>query len=49
MSAIEHEIASQPDLWPRARALAVEVADALPAKGQRTRVIGCGTSRYMAP
>ncbi|MFI5050789.1 MAG: SIS domain-containing protein, partial [Gaiellales bacterium] len=48
MSAIEHEIASQPDLWPRARALATEVADALPAKGQRTLVIGCGTSLYMA-
>jgi fructoselysine-6-P-deglycase FrlB-like protein len=48
MSAIDHEIASQPDLWPRARALAAEVADVLPAKGERALVIGCGTSLYMA-
>jgi fructoselysine-6-P-deglycase FrlB-like protein len=48
MSAIDHEIASQPDLWPRARALAADVADVLPAKGERALVIGCGTSLYMA-
>jgi CRISPR-associated protein Cas5a/b/c len=42
------EIASQPDLWPRAAQLASEAADLLPASGARTCVIGCGTSLFIA-
>jgi len=42
------EIASQPDLWPRAAQLAVEAADVLPARGARTCVVGCGTSLFIA-
>ena len=42
------EIASQPDLWPRAAQLATEAADVLPAHGARTCVIGCGTSLFIA-
>ena len=48
MSAIEHEIASQPSAWRRAAALAADHADALPRAGARLAVIGCGTSLYMA-
>jgi glutamine---fructose-6-phosphate transaminase (isomerizing) len=39
------EIASQPDLWERARDAA---KDGLPAKGERVLVLGCGTSYYVA-
>jgi fructoselysine-6-P-deglycase FrlB-like protein len=42
------EIASQPDLWPRAAQLANEAADLLPASGARTCVVGCGTSLFIA-
>src|ERR671923_761528 len=42
------EIASQPELWPRAAELAVEAADVLPARGARTCVVGCGTSLFIA-
>jgi fructoselysine-6-P-deglycase FrlB-like protein len=42
------EIASQPDLWPRAAQVATEAADLLPAGGARTCVIGCGTSLFIA-
>src|SRR3954466_10412679 len=42
------EIASQPELWPRAAQLATDAADVLPAHGARTCVVGCGTSLYMA-
>src|SRR5579875_2222538 len=48
MSAVETEIASQPELWARAAALASEVADQLPEPGARLAVIGCGTSLFMA-
>jgi CRISPR-associated protein Cas5a/b/c len=48
MSAIEHEIASQPDVWRRAADLAPRVAEQLPPAGARLAVIGCGTSLYMA-
>ncbi len=48
MSAVEIEIASQPELWARAAALAPEVADQLPEPGVRLAVIGCGTSLFMA-
>ena len=44
------EIASQPDCWRRAVALATspEVVAALPAPGERVAVVGCGTSLFMA-
>jgi fructoselysine-6-P-deglycase FrlB-like protein len=42
------EIASQPDLWPRAAELAAQTADVLPAPGTRTCVVGCGTSLFIA-
>src|SRR3954468_13372121 len=42
------EIASQPELWPRAAHLAAEVADVLPARGARACVVGCGTSLFIA-
>src|SRR5438046_2867400 len=46
MSAIEHEIASQPDTWRRAAELAGSAP--LPPHGQRLMVIGCGTSYHIA-
>ena len=48
MSETAHEVASQPDMWRRAASLAPEVADALPASGERVAVVGCGTSLYIA-
>jgi fructoselysine-6-P-deglycase FrlB-like protein len=48
MSAIEHEIASQPTVWAEAAATAVSQEASLPEHGSRLLVIGCGTSLYMA-
>jgi D-arabinose 5-phosphate isomerase GutQ len=48
MSAIEHEIASQPAVWRRAADLAPSLTSQLPPAGARLAVIGCGTSLYMA-
>ena len=48
VSAIEHEIASQPAAWRRAASLAPSLASQLPPTGARLAVIGCGTSLYMA-
>jgi fructoselysine-6-P-deglycase FrlB-like protein len=48
MSHVEEEIASQPGCWRRAIGLAAEVDHLLPASGQRTAVIGCGTSWFVA-
>lgn len=48
MSITAEEIASQPDAWAAAARLAGARADALPAPGARTCVIGCGTSLYVA-
>src|ERR1051326_3005223 len=50
---VEAEIASQPDTWRRAAALAVDsaagsVAGVLPRRGGRVAVVGCGTPLYMA-
>jgi fructoselysine-6-P-deglycase FrlB-like protein len=46
---VDAEIASQPDTWRRAAALATgPTAEALPSKGERVAVVGCGTSLYMA-
>ncbi|MFF9194048.1 SIS domain-containing protein [Streptomyces sp. NPDC014779] len=45
---VENEIASQPDCWRRAAALAAERADLLPRTGERIAVVGCGTSYFIA-
>ncbi len=42
----EAEIASQPDCWRRA--ISEVSADALPRRGERVAVIGCGTSWFIA-
>jgi CRISPR-associated protein Cas5a/b/c len=44
----EREAASQPACWRRAAQLAVDVAESLPARGERVAVAGCGTSWFMA-
>ena len=46
MSAIEHEIATQPAVWRQAADMAT--ADRLPPPGARVAVLGCGTSLYVA-
>jgi fructoselysine-6-P-deglycase FrlB-like protein len=48
MAYVDTEIASQPDCWRRAAALAVASAAALPKTGERVAVIGCGTSWFIA-
>jgi len=48
MSALEHEIASQPQMWRMAAAMAAEARDVLPSAGTRIAVVGCGTSWFMA-
>ncbi|HET6712566.1 MAG TPA: SIS domain-containing protein [Actinomycetota bacterium] len=48
MSDTAQEVASQPDRWRRAVALAAGVAPVLPALGERVAVVGCGTSLYAA-
>ena len=45
---VDAEIASQPEVWRQAGALAREVADSLPAPGERVAVVGCGTSWFIA-
>ncbi|MEU6408777.1 sugar isomerase [Microbispora sp. NPDC046933] len=46
MSHTETEIASQPACWSRAAGLSS--SGALPAKGERVAVVGCGTSWFVA-
>jgi len=46
MSATVHELTSQPTLWRHAAGL--ESDPALPARGLRLAVVGCGTSLYIA-
>ncbi|GAA3004580.1 SIS domain-containing protein [Streptomyces fulvorobeus] len=48
MSFAASETASQPACWRRAAELAGDLADELPASGERIAVVGCGTSFYMA-
>jgi fructoselysine-6-P-deglycase FrlB-like protein len=48
MSETEREIASQPASWRRAAAMAAGVGAALPARGERVAVVGCGTSWFIA-
>ncbi|HEX3779391.1 MAG TPA: sugar isomerase [Pseudonocardiaceae bacterium] len=47
MTHTEQEIASQPDCWRTARALAPAVAELLPRPGERVAVTGCGTSWFI--
>lgn len=48
MPYVDAEIASQPECWTRAIERAAGSADALPARGERVAVLGCGTSWFMA-
>ncbi len=48
VTAIEHEIQTQPDAWRQAAAHARHAAAALPARGERVAIIGCGTSLFVA-
>jgi fructoselysine-6-P-deglycase FrlB-like protein len=50
MSFVTTEIASQPDTWMRAAAMATDasVRAALPADGERVAIVGCGTSYNVA-
>jgi fructoselysine-6-P-deglycase FrlB-like protein len=45
---VEDEIASQPQTWSEAAALATSVSDSLPASGERVAFVGCGTSWFVA-
>ena len=48
MNATSREIASQPAVWAQGIALAAEARAALAAPGERTLILGCGTSWFMA-
>jgi fructoselysine-6-P-deglycase FrlB-like protein len=48
MTHVEDELTSQPECWERAEAEAVRHSGALPARGERVAIIGCGTSYFMA-
>jgi fructoselysine-6-P-deglycase FrlB-like protein len=50
MSFATTEIASQPEMWTRAAAMATDasVQAALPADGERVAIVGCGTSYNVA-
>ena len=47
MAHADDEIASQPECWWRAAELAKHVELALPHRGQRIAVVGCGTSWFV--
>ncbi|MGH3243778.1 MAG: SIS domain-containing protein [Spirillospora sp.] len=47
-SRVSVEIAAQPECWRRGAGLAADVGGALPGRGERVAVVGCGTSLYMA-
>jgi fructoselysine-6-P-deglycase FrlB-like protein len=46
-SFVEAEIATQPACWRQAAALATRVSAALPARGARVAILGCGTSLFI--
>jgi fructoselysine-6-P-deglycase FrlB-like protein len=48
MSVTEQEIFSQPQIWRKALEVLPEVAERLPAAGERVAVVGCGTSYFIA-
>lgn len=45
---VQAELADQPACWSRAAGLAGGLSAELPARGERTAVVGCGTSLFMA-
>ena len=45
---VDDEIASQPECWRQAAALAPTVLHQLPAPGERVAFVGCGTSWFVA-
>ena len=47
-SHLQREVAGQPDDWAGVVARRQDVAPALPPRGARLAVVGCGTSYYMA-
>lgn len=47
-SHVEHELASQPDCWQEVLGSVERFTPALPARGERVAVVGCGTSLYVA-
>ncbi|MFG3040699.1 SIS domain-containing protein [Streptomyces sp. NPDC048330] len=47
-SCTSAEIASQPDTWSRAAGSVASHTGALPRRGERVAVVGCGTSWFMA-
>jgi fructoselysine-6-P-deglycase FrlB-like protein len=47
-SHLSAEIATQPEDWARVAGRIGEFADALPRRGERVAVVGCGTSLYMS-
>ncbi|BCJ66052.1 SIS domain-containing protein [Polymorphospora rubra] len=48
MAYVDTEIASQPDCWRQAAEVAATSTAALPRRGERVAVVGCGTSWFMA-
>ncbi|GAB3156823.1 SIS domain-containing protein [Micromonospora sonneratiae] len=48
MAYVDTEIASQPDCWRKAASLSAERTGALPERGERVAVVGCGTSWFIA-
>ncbi|UUU43512.1 SIS domain-containing protein [Streptomyces sp. NBC_00162] len=48
MSHVAHELGTQPECWERAAELAPARRAVLPQPGERTAIVGCGTSYYMA-
>ncbi|MCX5379929.1 SIS domain-containing protein [Streptomyces sp. NBC_00091] len=48
MSHVAHELGTQPECWERAAELAPAHRAVLPRPGERTAIVGCGTSYYMA-
>ncbi|MFD5117461.1 MULTISPECIES: SIS domain-containing protein [unclassified Streptomyces] len=48
MTHVGTELATQPECWRRAATLAEGLRGELPEPGERTAVVGCGTSLFMA-
>ncbi|MFD9473868.1 SIS domain-containing protein [Streptomyces goshikiensis] len=48
MSHVAYELGTQPECWERAAELAPSHRTVLPRPGERTAIVGCGTSYYMA-
>ncbi|MFF8594248.1 SIS domain-containing protein [Streptomyces sp. NPDC015220] len=48
MSHVEDELTSQPECWARVAAEAEGHGRALPERGERVAIVGCGTSYFMA-